>query len=60
MKVYTGVFDIAVTVATPKKIFHLIVISAESHFGVFLSPFWPKIFRCSHEIEEYSYVPRFF
>ena len=60
MKFYTGVFDIIVTVATPKKIFHLIVISAESHFGVFLSPFWPKIFRCSHEIEEYSYVPRCF
>ena len=43
-----------------KKIFHLIVLSTESHFGVFLSLFWPKIFKCSHEIEEYSYVPRFF
>ena len=43
-----------------KKVFHLIVLSDGSHLGVFLSPFWSKILKCSEEIEEYSYVSHFF
>ena len=43
-----------------KNVFHLIVLSDGSHLGVFLSPFWSKILKCSQEIEEYSYVPHFF
>ena len=43
-----------------KKVFQLIVLSDGSHLGVFLSPFWSKILKCSQEIEEYSYAPHFF
>ena len=60
MKLCTGVIDITVTVATPKKNFTSLFSLLGVILGVFLSPFWPKILKCSQQIEEYSYVPRFF
>ena len=42
MKLCTGVIDITVTVATPKKKFHLIVLSAGSHFGGIFEPILAK------------------
>ena len=45
---------------TKKRFFTSLSSLLRAILGVFLSPFWPKILKCSQEIEEYSYVPCFF